>query len=105
MIDPGLQPERTVLAWRRTLLAFLGASLVLVRLAAHRSPALAAGIVLVAGPVAGLVSWDLRRRYRLVRADLPGSARRWDGRLPLWTSLFAALLGLGAVLYVLSGPR
>ncbi|GAA2809844.1 MULTISPECIES: DUF202 domain-containing protein [Crossiella] len=105
MIDPGLQPERTVLAWRRTLLAFLGAALVLLRLAAHRSPLLAAGIVLVAGPVAALVSLDLRRRYRRVRADLPGSASRWDGRLPLWTSLFAGLLGLGALLYVLSAPR
>lgn len=105
MIDPGLQPERTVLAWRRTLLAFLGAALVLLRLAAHRSPVLAAGIVLVVGPVAGLVSWDLRRRYRRVRADLPGSALRWNGRLPALTTLFAVLLGVGALLYVLSGPR
>ena len=48
--DPGLQPERTLLSWRRTCLALAVASLVSVRFAAE-----ILGVAAIAFGVVGLV--------------------------------------------------
>jgi uncharacterized membrane protein YidH (DUF202 family) len=75
--DPGLQHERTTLAWTRTALAFVVVSLLEARLAQSvglLAVALAlAGMVLAAGLVAQQASRH-RRRHNLLKAGSPVSA-------------------------------
>ncbi|GAA4747067.1 hypothetical protein GCM10025783_18960 [Amnibacterium soli] len=72
--DPGLQPERTVLAWRRTLLALAVGALVAVRVL----PPVLGGrtIVLAVGGLAAVaVLWVVAgRRHRAVEAVFRGRA-------------------------------
>ncbi len=100
--DQGLQPERTDLAWRRTVLALMVGSLISARL-----------LPAVLGPWAFMVplggvlgaGWLLMGTYRrareVQRVLLGGSGALPDGRLMLGLAtivLSAACLG---VLYVL----
>jgi uncharacterized membrane protein YidH (DUF202 family) len=79
--DPGLQPERTALAWRRTAIALAVGSIAALRIL----PELAGpagtllGVVGLAGAVALAVAAELR--YRRVHAALVRSAR--SGAVPL----------------------
>jgi len=68
--DPGLQPERTLLAWRRTFLALGVAGAVAVRFAAEVSlyAAIPLGLVLVALALTGYLR--VARRYRRVHEGL-----------------------------------
>lgn len=108
LFDPGLQPERTELAWRRTALALGVGSLVAVRLlpAVFEQPAwVFVGIV---GLIVAAVLWfAARQRYRVVtevlmhdgdRAVLPGAA--------LIVALVAVVFvsGLAALVVVLLAP-
>lgn len=54
--DPGAQPERTTLAWSRTILSIIIAGLLCVRLAPS-----AAGAALAAAVVCGAAALHLRR--------------------------------------------
>lgn len=71
--DPGLQPERTLLAWRRTFLALGVAGAVAVRFAAEVSlfAAVPLGIVLIGAACAGYAR--VARRYRRVHEGLSTS--------------------------------
>lgn len=84
--DPGLQPERTRLAWRRTMLAITAVALLTVRLSLSRG-ALGAGLaaLALAGWV-GVVAVTYRRIAAMSRRppDLAGRAL-----------LFAALATVG----------
>lgn len=96
--DPGLQPERTELAWRRTLLSLAAGALVSVRLL---PPVLGDWTIVtgLAGVVVAGLLWSLaHRRHRGVAAVFRGSAPRSampDGvllaALALLTSAGAAL--------------
>lgn len=102
--DPGLQPERTSLAWQRTSLAFLGLGLAVPRVAWPVLGAwslLPAGVVLAAAVAVLVVS---HRRYRQAHRVLTGGhGRLHDGRLPLLVALTALLLaGLALVLLLTS---
>lgn len=89
--DPGLQPERTELAWRRTALAVCVGSIVAMRLL---PVALGHGIWVLAG-VIGLVAaggfWVAARlRYRTVHHALVSHPSR--PRLPGTGIIFALAL-------------
>lgn len=91
--DPGLQPERTRLARRRTGLAIAVVAVLTARLAASygSGPGLALGIVLAAGLLA--VGATVIRRTTSTGAR-PGG----DGNMPLLALVAAAYAGLGVLI-------
>ncbi|TQK17683.1 uncharacterized protein DUF202 [Microbacterium sp. SLBN-154] len=111
LFDPGLQPERTELAWRRTALALGIGSIVAMRLI----PAVFGSAWWVLLGVAGLLTsgwlWvSARRRYGVVNDIL---ARERDrGRMPgagLLLALTLCAVGAGllslAIVLVAALPR
>ena len=91
LFDPGLQPERTRLAWQRTGLAGLVAGLLVVRSAAPWAAA-------IVGLVTALVLWFATAKLR--RAD--GALAQTDP-LPGAPALAAVTVGtmvLGAVAFI-----
>jgi putative membrane protein len=107
LFDPGLQPERTALAWRRTALALTTAAIVAVRMLPEL---LGTWAILPAGAgLAGAVAvlFLAHRRHLtvhliLVRSDsdrvpLPG------GALPLSTALLVSIGGVAALIAVIQG--
>ncbi|MDY7526906.1 MULTISPECIES: DUF202 domain-containing protein [Cryobacterium] len=100
--DPGLQPERTLLAWQRTVLALAVAVAAGVRFAAPL-----VGVVAVffgaAGLALALAAYiGVRYRYRRVHAELRDSATLASRGAWPFAALAAATcaLGLLAVLCV-----
>lgn len=76
VFDPGLQPERTALAWRRTALALFVGSLVAMRIL----PEVLGGWAVILG-LAGVVSaggvlWAVHRRYLAHHRMLMGEGDR-----------------------------
>jgi uncharacterized membrane protein YidH (DUF202 family) len=100
--DPGLQVERTALAWQRTLLSGLACSLVVARLVALVSwPAAAAtGLAAVAttAALAALARHRFRRNDDAVRARRPLA----DGRAPLLLCVLVVLTAVAAAVVVLA---
>ena len=79
--DPGLQPERTRLAWQRTALACAGVGVLLLHGVGGPIGYIAAGIVLACA--VGFATIGRRRRYESVM----------DGR---WVAVCAVLPGVVA---------
>ena len=103
--DPGLQPERTELAWRRTALSISVGSLVCARLLPEIT---GDGLTALAG-IAGLgfASWlwfAARRRGTRTRGALvdAGSAAMPGASLLLVVGLFSVLSGGVAVLLLIA---
>jgi putative membrane protein len=97
--DPGVQPERTALAWRRTGLTLAAGSL----MAVHVLPRVSASPWWVLTGICGLVSAlgvlvAADRRYRPLQ---PGSRSPGPGAAALATALAAGLLAIAALAYVL----
>ena len=100
--DPGLQPERTELAWRRTVLSMLVGGLLAVRVLPRALGAWSLGAS-VLGLALTAILWVLaQQRAGEVRRALAGSGQLPGGGLLVLVSL---LVGSGAVLalvYVMS---
>ena len=99
--DPGLQNERTGLAWQRTMLSGLTCSLLTTRLLADISVllALVVGLAALAG-TAGLGGIGIRR-FRRNSLDLHAGRPVGGGASPFVVSGVLVLTGLGALVYVL----
>jgi uncharacterized membrane protein YidH (DUF202 family) len=102
IFDSGLQPERTDLAWRRTVIGLVVGSLVALRLLPPVLGTWSLGVALV-GLFLAVLLWVLadRRERRTQRALLEGdTALPGGGLLLLLTGLAAAGAALG-LLYVI----
>ncbi|SDT35689.1 Uncharacterized membrane protein YidH, DUF202 family [Friedmanniella luteola] len=104
--DPGLQSERTALAWQRTLLSGLACALVVARLLA-----LVSGPAAVVTGIAALVTTAAlavlaRRRSRRNDAALRQHRPLADARAPLLLCVLVVLTAAGAAVVVLgAGPQ
>lgn len=94
--DPGLQPERTRLAWQRTSLALLTASLVVARIVGHH--ALIPGVVVAAGAcvLAGLIGVLSTKRYDRAQVRLQAERPLPGGVVNLLMTGSLLLIGVGA---------
>ncbi|TCI99469.1 DUF202 domain-containing protein [Aeromicrobium sp. IC_218] len=106
LFDPGLQPERTTLAWRRTALSMAAAAAVLARVAQARGDHVAAAASAVGGAVAAACWLLAGRRYARVTASLRKRGDLTGAPLgPAAAALCAAslCLSLAAARLVLAG--
>lgn len=103
--DPGLQPERTTLAWRRTGLALVVGALLVGRLGLEH---VGVAVAVPAGIAAALAVWVLAvtlrgGRYAWDRPDHPGfGGTVTDGRLPALVTALVSVLALGELLNALA---
>lgn len=101
MIEAGLSPQRTRLAWRRTLLAVTVVALLCVRLAISVGSGVARPLVAAAAMLVWLVALVVTsRRMRALTASRPGAAGR---ALPLAAIVCLGYAVLGAIL-ILTNP-
>lgn len=99
--DPGLQPERTTLAWGRTMLALVTVSAIFLRWMQHHGHfvlTLFAVAILTAG---GIYVTQRMRYHRGVRG-IAAEAVAADAAAVLWTSLSAVVLGALGLFVVLA---
>jgi uncharacterized membrane protein YidH (DUF202 family) len=99
LFDPGLQAERTGLAWRRTMLGLVAFALVIMRLL----PTLGAWSLAADGLALTLsgILWTLaERRFRRLRQALPAAGQLPGGKLLLAVALTVAGAGGGGLLYL-----
>ncbi|MFC7621537.1 DUF202 domain-containing protein [Microlunatus sp. GCM10028923] len=101
--DPGLQNERTSLAWQRTTLSGLACALIIARLVFGESPALAIMVAAVAIIVAGGLGWLSGLRYKINNATWHTNRLATDGRTVAGLTLLVMIIALGATSYILLG--
>ena len=99
--DTGLQNERTGLAWQRTMLSGLACGLLVTRLLAELSPALAVLTGALALGATAAFGWAALRRFRLNAEALVRGGILGDGRPAALAVVLLSLTGLGALGFVL----
>ena len=98
--DPGLQNERTGLAWQRTMLAGLTCSLLVARLLAEISILLSVVLGLVALLCTAGLGWMAIRRFRLNNLAIHREEALGDGKANAVLSMLVVMTAVGALLYV-----
>ncbi|MBB5155237.1 YidH family protein [Saccharopolyspora phatthalungensis] len=99
--DPGLQVERTTLAWLRTTLAFVAGMLVLLRLIGHESTIAAAACGVLTLPLGITISWLVWRRHLRNERRLHAETPLPGGALPAAVAALSVLAGCSGLIYVL----
>jgi uncharacterized membrane protein YidH (DUF202 family) len=98
--DPGLQNERTGLAWQRTMLAGLTCSLLVARLLASISVTLSVIIGLLALLCTAGLGYVAIRRFRLNNLAIHREEALGDGKANALVSMLVVITAFGALLYV-----
>jgi uncharacterized membrane protein YidH (DUF202 family) len=98
--DPGLQNERTGLAWQRTMLAGLTCSLLVARLVASISIFLSVILGLLALLCTAGLGWMAIRRFRLNNLAIHREEALGDGKTNALLSMLVVVTAVGALLYV-----
>jgi uncharacterized membrane protein YidH (DUF202 family) len=96
--SPGVQNERTALAWQRTALSLLAGSAIVSRLTIERIGPAALLCVLAALPLTVWLLQLSRDRYRRHTADEQSRSR--DGRAPLCLAIVTATISLTELLAI-----
>jgi uncharacterized membrane protein YfcA len=100
--DPGLQPERTVLAWGRTMMSLLTASAIFLRwLPRHGFPILL--LFAVSAGAAAAIYFTQRRRYSARSRGISRERLDADITAVLWTAFAGVTLGGLGIGVVLAG--
>jgi hypothetical protein len=98
--DPGLQPERTTLAWGRTVLALITAAAICLRWISHHGPFV---LTLFAVAVITGTAIYLTQQSRYTRASCGIIAERVAANVPGVLGLTAATVVLGSLgIYVVT---
>lgn len=99
--DPGLQPERTSLAWGRTVLTLIAASAVCLRWLPDQGPFVLAMFGLSVAAGTGIYATQ-RRRYRRSVKGIRAGQLSPDIAAVFWTAGACVVLGALGVWLVLS---
>ncbi|NDV11027.1 DUF202 domain-containing protein [Rhodococcus sp. IEGM 248] len=100
--DPGLQPERTTLAWVRTLLGLVTLAMVALRCATHYDY-LVLGTASAAVLTAAAILLTQRRRYVRSIQGIVAEKVMADYRAVLATAAVVVALGLSVIVSVVAG--
>lgn len=104
VFDPGLQPERTLLAWRRTCLAFGVANVVALRFTVEAGGVAAAFVALAGTGLAAIAYVAAAVGYRRAHASLHRDETLDRDARPMAAATAAALVfGLATAGYVAFG--
>ncbi len=99
--DPGLQPERTTLAWGRTMMALVTVSAIFLRwLPQHGFPILL--LFAVSAGAAATIYATQRRRYHASARGIVQEAFDADTSAVLWTAFTGIALGVLGMVVVLA---
>lgn len=95
LFDRGLQPERTLLAWRRTCLAFAAASLIAIRFTVDTAGVVGVVIGIIGASLAIAAYFAATHGYRRARTSLARDGILTHSAWPLALATGATLM-LGA---------